>query len=52
MRIETIDGVKYQIMECPKCKSELRFKMHEERRRVHFMCIKCGKEMVVEVEKL
>lgn len=52
MKIETIDGVKYQIIECPKCKKELRFKMHKERRRLYCACINCGQDISIEVEAL
>lgn len=39
------DGIKYLRLICPHCKSELLFKVHEEERRVHFVCKTCGKMM-------
>lgn len=39
------DGQKYLRIICPYCGSELLFKVHEEERRVHFACAKCGKAM-------
>ena len=45
-----VDGVKYQVVKCPKCGAELRFKLHKESRRVHCACAKCGAMMEVLVE--
>lgn len=39
------EGVKYLRIVCPGCGNELLFKLHEEERRVHFACAKCGKMM-------
>ena len=44
------DGVKYQVINCPKCGQELRFKMHKEVRRVHGACAKCLAEFEVIVD--
>lgn len=39
------DGIKYLKLICPHCGNELLFKLHEEERRVHFACAKCGRAM-------
>lgn len=50
-KIVIVDGVKYLQIECPKCHNELRFKMTNEKRRVHGMCRNCMAEFEVEVDK-
>ncbi len=37
-----IDGVKYLVKHCPKCKNELLYKLRDEERRVYGACAKCG----------
>jgi len=44
------NGVKYTVIKCPKCGKELRFKMTNEKRRIHGMCAKCMGEFEVEVD--
>ena len=51
-KIVGIDGEKYQVINCPKCGQELKFKMHKERRRVYAKCCKCLLELAVEVDAL
>ena len=47
-----IDGAKYQVYYCPKCGAELKFKMTNEKRRIHAMCKACMKHVEVEVDSL
>ena len=49
-KIIEVDGVKYEVYNCPKCGAELRFKMHKEKRRVYGACAKCMHSFDVEVD--
>lgn len=39
------EGILYLRIICPKCGNELLFKLHDEERRVHFACAKCGNSL-------
>ena len=44
------NGVKYQVINCPKCGQQLRFKMMSFARREYCVCRKCMQELEVEVD--
>ena len=46
------NGVKYTVINCSKCGQELRFKMTNEKRRIHGVCSKCMREFEVEVDRV
>ena len=45
------NGFKYTVINCPRCGQELRFKMTDEKRRIHGICANCMKEFEVEVDR-
>lgn len=50
-KIVEIDGVKYQVIKCPKCGADLKFKITNETRRVYGACKKCMHPFDVEIAR-
>lgn len=51
-RVVEENGVKYTVINCPRCGKELKFKMTNEKRRIHGVCANCLKEFEVGVDRV
>ena len=48
-KFEDADGKEYQVVNCWNCQAELKFHLEDGERRVHGVCLKCGKQFEVYV---